>query len=417
MGAQNKKEFVEAYVDWAAKVTHAPEIFHHYVAFWILSTALRNRVWMKQGPFRVYPNLWMILVAGSSWYGKSTSLRLGQTILERAVPDCFYPDEFSHENLIKNLSQKPQGAFLFSEFRSFMKMLDREYMGGTKSLLTDLFDCPPRRRRTVGVKEEREYIIENPVVNIGAATTVDWFVDSIKDKDLLSGFLPRFLFIPAHEQDRFYALQPPSDPETENELVSQLQGLAAVQGECAFEKDSKAAYEARANAFYKANRAGGSLCHPFYPRLINYALKFSILNCVLSDNFPVIRPEDVERAWDTVEHLAGYMKRIIEHDLTFTPEESKLKSLREFIRDRYPKAVSWSELLRHSKLLSRDLWHYTASLVQAGEVTETVFDQDGPGRKPRIFTYNTERLKDDAVGSAREGRLGRLEESLEATDE
>ena len=90
--------FIDEYCDWATAFTHSPSIFHRFLSYWAVSAVLQNRVYLRQGKFKMYPNLWIITVAQSSWFGKTTAINIARDLIEQAVPDMFYPDEWRMEN-------------------------------------------------------------------------------------------------------------------------------------------------------------------------------------------------------------------------------------------------------------------------------------------------------------------------------
>src|SRR3990167_5799800 len=199
--------FVEAYVQYAEQFTDSPPILHHRVALSVLSTVINRNVWLSQGHKKIYPNLWMLIIAPSSFYRKSYTLSIGEDLVREIDTSLVLPREFSHEKLIESLQEQPHGMLIFYEFKTFMGLMERDYMSGTKSLITELYDCPllyDRKTIKGGTTSIRE-----PFLNILAASTMDWFVSSIKDDDMAGGFLPRFLIVTAPKKDKILPFQPP----------------------------------------------------------------------------------------------------------------------------------------------------------------------------------------------------------------
>lgn len=381
------KNFVEKYVDWVSEFTDAPPVFQYYIAYWCVSTIMGHRAYLKQGYKSFYPNIWMVVIGESSWSRKSTSIDIGRSLVEKVEPGMIYPDEFSHESMIKMLSEKPQGSFIYNEFRSFMKLMDRDFMSNTKSVLTHLYDCPESYTRKIGIKEEKVYNIYNPVINVLSGTTIDWFTDTVKDKDLLSGFIPRFLFVTSPRQERFMAMQPAANMKMRDELVDQLGAFANCQGEARFAPDALKLQIKNAEAFFAKHSGNGSLCTPFYPRLQSYNLKFSLLNSIIYGNFPTITEDDVDLAWHNTQELAGSMRSIIETEMTFTYDESKRKRVMDYLKSKAPEAISWSEIMRYTRYRAKELQEITTSLHHSDLIDIIAGEDDAMGRPRKSLKW------------------------------
>ena len=109
-------DFVNDYMEYASTLTDAPDEFHNFMALGILSTVIGNQAYIPFGTNRIYPNLWIILLAQSSFFRKSTSLTLGTRLLrDMHKGGLILPDEFSREQLVQNLAKQSRGLFVWSE--------------------------------------------------------------------------------------------------------------------------------------------------------------------------------------------------------------------------------------------------------------------------------------------------------------
>jgi len=197
-----------------------------------------------------------------------------------------------------------------------------------------------------------------------------------------------FIMIPAKKQDLFYPRQKLPDQETEARLVDTLKSIATLRGECWLTDEAGKLYDSLALKFYGKHHMNGNLCSPFYPRLINYALKFSMLNSCINQHYPNILEMDVEMAWDTIRRLTKAINDIVENEVTFSPEQANRKRVYDYLKHDYPRAVSWSELLRYTKLKTADLREATDALLQGDQIDEVKDDgPNGPGRPKRSFKF------------------------------
>lgn len=202
---------------------------------WVMpfvGSILGRQVWAYTGGHRLYPNFWIVLIAPSSFFRKTTSLYTARRILQKANPDRILPEEFSQEKLFETLQEKPIGTFFYSEFMSLMGLLKRDYMAGCKAFLTMLYDSLPYPY--IRTTKNATYTIQNPCISLLTATTTDWFLAETKATDMRGGFffLPRFLLVPARkkkEKHLFDEVIP--DISQENFLVAELNELARIQGQ------------------------------------------------------------------------------------------------------------------------------------------------------------------------------------------
>jgi len=168
--------FVERYAAWADSFMDAPRQFHRFIAYWTLSTLLGRRVYMCLGDAWLFPNLWLIVVAPSSFFRKSTALNLGRDMVEGVKENMISSDGWSYECLVSILSQQPHTAMVYTEVSGLMDQLQKDYNSGAKALLTDLYDCPAKYSRKKGVDVIKEFRIERPYLTVLGASTIDWLI-------------------------------------------------------------------------------------------------------------------------------------------------------------------------------------------------------------------------------------------------
>ena len=75
--------FREAYTEYAAEITDAPEKYHRWIAYAVASCAVNRNVWMANGHKRLYSNLYMNLIGPSTINRKSFAVNYKSRRLER----------------------------------------------------------------------------------------------------------------------------------------------------------------------------------------------------------------------------------------------------------------------------------------------------------------------------------------------
>ena len=66
------------------KGMESPEIFHFWVAISLIATSLGRDVYLDRGYFKLYPNMFIVLLAESEECAKSTAIKIGVNMILRA---------------------------------------------------------------------------------------------------------------------------------------------------------------------------------------------------------------------------------------------------------------------------------------------------------------------------------------------
>ena len=218
--------FIKEYVEYAESLTDAPRVFHLFSGLTALSHAAVGVSTPGFGGQALRPNLWTVLLAPSSAYRKTTSISIARRLLTMAG-FSFLPQEFSQEQLIVELSNKPHTMLWFSEFGKALSMMNREYMAGTKDLLSDLYDCPDGYSRDL---RKESFHIERPYITMLGATNIDWMLDKNIRQDLRGGFLARILWVAATSKKYTMDVPPERNVALEEKLAAFLKDINTIRG-------------------------------------------------------------------------------------------------------------------------------------------------------------------------------------------
>jgi hypothetical protein len=193
-----------------------------------LAGAIGNKVSISSGlKSTIKPNMYMMLIGDSTFLKKTTSLNYGMATLrelnterkrcflrqiQEILPQAkgekkeprpqqsrpkdesfFYPDDITLEQLLVKMQDKPDGLFALSELGAFLARMESGYGSGLKEMLTSLFDGKADYLRET--KTSGSFLVKNPAPSLIGASTFQWLQAHLKDGDLLSGFLGRFLYV------------------------------------------------------------------------------------------------------------------------------------------------------------------------------------------------------------------------------
>jgi hypothetical protein len=382
--------FLEPYMEYAEKFTDSPKVWHYRIAICILSTIVNRKVYIRQGHRKVFPNIWMLIVAKSGWFRKSTAISIGEDVLRQVDATLIMPKEFSKEKLIEEMAERPQGIFMAYEFATFMGAISRDYNLGTQSFLTELFDCPEQYDRKL---KEKTFVIRDPFINILGASTIDWLVGSIKNQDVMGGFLPRFIISSFSEKDKVLARQPIADFAVRDRLVKVLKKMAIVQGEFKFSPEAEEYYQKWFMDYVSYSEKQPNMLHPFHVRLAAYAEKMALLFCIDSGGNKIISREDVKGACTFIEAITMETAKFMDDEMSFGYFEKNQKTIEKILKAKHPNQVLHSELLRRSKLSKFDFQRVIDTLKDGNSIEAEEQDAligNGALRKRLLYRWNVD---------------------------
>jgi hypothetical protein len=226
--------FVDRYIAYCRRRTSAPEEFHEAIGLAVLSAAIGRRAVLRLATGDVYPSIWIMELAESSIYHKSTAMDIGRELVGALDQSLLTPNDFTPQRFLAVLAEHDGRPLLFfrDEFSGFYEALNRlEFMSGLKESLCNIYDGRAFRREkqkpkakkdgTPADESEWKYDIKEPFLSVAVATTPGRFFEVAQTNDLHSGFLPRFAFVVPHDE--------PDDDlpsrETDAALFNEQQGL------------------------------------------------------------------------------------------------------------------------------------------------------------------------------------------------
>ncbi len=384
-----KPNILSLYQEYAVEICDAPAVFHQLTCLGVLATALGNKVWFQFGDQRIFPHIWLILLAPSSRFHKSTALGIGHRLLNRVSQDIVYPTEFSPEEFLRILSDQPAGAFFFYEFMSFAAYLERSYMVGTKSLLTELYDSPPPRKRKI---RNESYVVTDPAITVFAGTTTDWFLEKVRERDLYAGFFPRFIFLPGLEKERDDSFPPPADIAKRNALVKHLHFISEISGEAHFTSDALKLHKQFYHQYIADTSAQNSFLSAFHERLQMYRLKFALILQAGTDphsfaNDRTITSHSVQSAQHLVKFLSVKLHQLVEEEFVFTKFEAARKKILNLVKETGSQGISRKDLLRKSHISVRYLNDLLQALTQEERIVACNVKLEGSQKSSKVYCH------------------------------
>jgi hypothetical protein len=239
------------YMDYTSS-HEAPDLFHFWVGVSVICGAVRRNVYFEQGYYRVYPNIYAILVAPPGVCKKSTAANIGVDILQELPGINIIREKATPESLVKAMLDgtiaqpiSSDGLVMESQATAFIfapelaVFLGREtYNEGLIGILTTLFDCHNRwESMTVG---RGRSLLHNIHLCMLGATTPDLMNKVIPQSAFGGGFLSRIIFAAKSRTPRCVPFPKLRDQLMRERLVAQLVRIAENRGQIVQSKEAEA---------------------------------------------------------------------------------------------------------------------------------------------------------------------------------
>jgi hypothetical protein len=365
--------FIVRYQEYAKLVTDAPFIFHRIMAYGALAVAVGNRWRMRhfEGGW-LTPHLWILLLAESSTFHKSSALRVARRCLGK-LPEYYLSWDGSHKALVDQFASHDEGVLIAFEFEQFLGVLQQSYSSGGRGLFTDLYDgeLAGSVYKNTGVREWKE----NLAVSFFSASTPAQLTQWLKERDIVAGLLPRFVLVHADHQEQRFALPPADDGEMDRVLLGLQHHLASLnetRGDMVLKPGARKLYEAWYNKIAEipldSNRAD-----PWKTRLATVALKLCMLNQIDRNRSTQIDEKSVYEATELTSLLLHHVGHICQDELTLTAFEEQSKRLR-FVLKKHDALygadgwIEWGIVLRHMRMPAEQFKKLVETMSQSHQL-------------------------------------------------
>lgn len=298
--------------------SESPSTFHFWTGVSVIAGALRRRVWIDMKKFDWTPNFYIILVGPAGVAAKSTSLGMGMRLLAKVPGIKWGPESLTWQKLTRSLAD----AVEYLEFVNPAGLKERIAMScntievgelGTLlkpdddalvSFLIRMWEGQKGKFRhdtiTGGLVE-----IDNPWLNIIAATTPSWLQTNFSEAMIGGGLTSRILFVYG---DKKRGLVPYPDeviPDAEyrlreSQLVEDLVAISKLSGPYRLSQFArewgKAWYADHNNPALRPHHLASSRFNGYHARKQTHLHKFAIVLAAAKRDTLVIEEDDLKEA-------------------------------------------------------------------------------------------------------------------------
>ena len=212
--------WLDTYMGWVTtRATMTDRLFLEAGGLWLLSLAVARRAVLRLDFADIYPNIYVLWVAATTYWRKSTGLRLVEHVVRSTFPHMLLAGQSTPEMMLSKMAGQATPNFQalsswqknietdgqkFAAQRGLMAdeatklFVDKKYMQGLAELFMELYDCPPIIEREL--KGEGKLVVQNPGLSLLMATTPARLQVTMGDGEWEDGLLPRFALLSPESQ-------------------------------------------------------------------------------------------------------------------------------------------------------------------------------------------------------------------------
>lgn len=247
MATRINKHWLNAYMNFT-KSSEAPDAFHFWTGVGTIAGALRRRVWIDMRYFQWTPNFYIILVGPPGIASKSTTIRIGASLLEQVKGVRFGPQSMTWQSLTQSMEEAIEYVKFFDtnglellqamspltctvpELGTFLKMEDSALVDVLISMWDGQLENWGHQTKASGNIE-----VKNPWLNLLACTTPSWLESHFPTAMIGGGLTSRIMFIYGDKKRHLIAYPDAHVQESDfnaqrQALITDLQRIALITG-------------------------------------------------------------------------------------------------------------------------------------------------------------------------------------------
>jgi hypothetical protein len=362
--------------------TEVPPIFSIWIGVSAVGSALGRNCFLDQGFFVIYPNTYIILVAGSAQCKKSTAINIAEDLLKEVKPKVnMLSQKMTPEALISALSglsgeeggtqviPMAVGSAIVDELST---LIDKNsFKSGMIALLTDLYDARDFEYMT---KSRGKELVKNPCLTLLGGSTLHWIKEAIPEVAVGGGFTSRILFIYKESNNKLvpWPVMTEENKKRRAAIIHDLCEVANMRGGFALDNNAMNLYKSEyVNFRTNSNLQENSALSGYSGRRNNTLLKLAMIISASRRSDKLITAEDLGIAIQMIRNAEEFMPHVL-RAITSKDIGSVFEDIVRFIM--YRKIVSRADLIKQfrSKMTAVELDVMMNTLEEEGVVIKEV---------------------------------------------
>ena len=236
-----KEDFISLYLNYT-KDYESPTSFWKWSAYSIIAATLRDNVFYAQGLIKTYPNIYVILLADSAEYRKSTPLATTENFLSEVNNTKIVSGHASIQGVLETLSQRINNLrggsciLLARELAAF-------FVDDPKLLpmLTNIYDFAALFKYTL---KGNQIEVKNLCVSFLGASNSEFFTDVYNSRATYGGLLRRtFIVTPNERREPNSLINYEVNEYLGLKLTETLKRIADIKGQFKMAKEANNLYD------------------------------------------------------------------------------------------------------------------------------------------------------------------------------
>ena len=342
--------WLDAYRRYTSK-QESPEDFHFWIGLTMLSAALRRRVYIDRGAYKVYPNQYILLLAESASCRKSVAMGLGLRLIETLKEIRSVHERCTVEGLIDLMES---GNVYESEIKPGRIMYDGSALIHADELsnlfskatyITDLVSfltAAYTSSATLGflTRNKAYKIVRAPCPTLLAGTTPEQLGEIFPLMSLSSGFMGRLILVRGKRGRR--EPRPIIEMDLIRPLIEDLRHITKLEGEVVLTEDCENYYDKWYRSLDEPTNVESA---PFFERKHDHTLKLAMLLSISESDEMIITKKHLDLAISVIDQIELNIPHAVR--MVGATEESKtLDLVYRIILRNMPEGIGHSVLLR-----------------------------------------------------------------------
>lgn len=225
--------WVRAYLEYTSE-SESPESYHLWAGISAIASAVRRNVWLDQGLYVLFPNLYIAFIGPPARTAKSTALWLQKEIINSIPGVVMGPAACSREQLIRAMAESKfdNQCAVTIHSSEFSDLIDTSGILMIQFLTTiydgNYVDASGWNYETKNKGKDK---LINPFLNMIFGTTPSYFADAMPESIVGHGFTSRTIIV-YEERERHQNSRPdPNDSVLAKALKQDLAHISRLRGE------------------------------------------------------------------------------------------------------------------------------------------------------------------------------------------
>lgn len=353
------------------KDAESPDRYKLWAAIYAGSAATRRKVYLRrQNIYKLYPNLYVLIISAESGLGKQFPIDLAKNLLNYAGITRVLAGRGSIERIIEKLGRQQtlengtvlknaEAALISSEFSNLL--IENP---AALTILTEWYDTHGGDKWENFLKKGDDHL-KNVFISLLGGTNMEHFNNKIAEKDMKGGFVARCIPVYEERVTHFNSLMNDEVPDIDwTKHSKRITEISKLEGVMVMNEEAKVYYDAWYKPFHKnlpADKTG------FVKRLRDHILKVASVLVVIEKDELVMEKHHVQDAMDLCLPLLDDLEKISKQ-----AGRSKFRSHNALIVQQLIKAPR--HILTHRDVVNRNISEMTIKELQ--EIIQGLIEGD-----------------------------------------